>query len=398
MGRIGIYGGTFNPPHAGHGYAAGQAVRKLSLDRLLLVPASIPPHKSMPEGTPRAEVRLDLVRLAARQIPRAEACDLELRRPGKSYTADTVLELRRQYPDDDLILLMGTDMLLSFLQWYRPDSICRNAALAVLYRGGEKRAVLDMAERQAEQIRSQLGGRVTFVENDALAISSTDVRRMLTFQCASTLLPAGVMDRIQEMGLYGVNRGLRGLPLSELERTACALLDPKRVNHVLGCRDTAVRLARRYDADPTDAARAALLHDVTKAVPPILQLKLCEKYGIIMDDFFRKNPKTLHAVTGAAVARHIFGEREAVCDAIAWHTTGRPGMSVLEKILYVADYIEPNRNFPGVELLRSAADKSLEEALLLGLELSASVLKQEKRQVAPASQQAMAALKGRKVP
>lgn len=398
MGRIGIYGGTFNPPHAGHAYAAEQAVRRLDLDRLLLVPAAIPPHKSMPEGTPNVEVRLELVRLAAQQIPRAEICDLELRRPGKSYTADTVLELRKQYPDDDLILLMGTDMLLSFLQWDRPDRICQNAALAVLYRGGEKGAFLETAERQAEQIRNRLGGSVMFVENHALAISSTDVRRMLTFQCASTLLPAGVMDRIQKVGLYGVHCSLRGLSMPELERTVSGLLDPKRVSHVLGCRDTAVRLARRYGADPADAARAALLHDVTKAVPPFLQLKLCEKYDIIVDDFYRENPKTLHAVTGAAVARHIFGEGEAVCDAIAWHTTGRPGMSVLEKILYVADYMEPNRSFPGVEALRTAADESLEEALLLGLELSTSVLKQEKRQIAPASQQAMAALKGRKVP
>lgn len=398
MGRIGIYGGTFNPPHAGHVYAASQAVQRLRLDRLLLVPAAIPPHKSMPEGTPKAEIRLDLVGLAAHQIPRAQVCDLELHRPGKSYTADTVQELRRQYPDDDLILLMGTDMLLSFLQWYRPDSICRNASLAVLFRGGEKGAALDAVARQAEQIRTEFGGSITFIENDALAISSTDVRRMLAFQCASTLIPAAVMERIEKMNLYGVNRSLQGLSLPELEKVACQLLDPKRVSHVLGCRDTAVRLARWYGADEVDAARAALLHDVTKALPPMLQLKLCERYDIIVDSFAKENPKTLHAVTGAAVARHIFGECKTVCDSIAWHTTGRPGMSVLEKILYVADYIEPNRSFSGVESLREAAGRSLDEALLLGLELSASVLKQEKRQIAPASRQAMAALKGREVP
>ena len=121
--------------------------------------------------------------------------------------------------------------------------------------------------------------------------------------------------------------------------------------HILGCCQTAVELARLYGADETDAARAGLLHDITKALDGPLQLTLCRAYGTILDDFSRKNPKTLHALTGSLVAERVFGENEAVVSAIRYHTTGRANMTLLEKIIYVADYVEPNRDFPGVEKL-----------------------------------------------
>lgn len=114
MSRIGIYGGTFNPPHRGHMQAARQAVELLNLDKLLLIPDRCPPHKTMPEGTPSAWERLELVRLAAQAIGKAEASDLELLREGRSYTADTMTLLRQAYPEDELFFLMGTDMLLAF--------------------------------------------------------------------------------------------------------------------------------------------------------------------------------------------------------------------------------------------------------------------------------------------
>ena len=120
MSRIGIYGGTFNPPHRGHMQAARQAVELLNLDKLLLIPDRCPPHKTMPEGTPSAWERLELVRLAAQAIGKAEASDLELLREGRSYTADTMTLLRQAYPEDELFFLMGTDMLLAFPRWREP--------------------------------------------------------------------------------------------------------------------------------------------------------------------------------------------------------------------------------------------------------------------------------------
>ena len=159
--------------------------------------------------------------------------------------------------------------------------------------------------------------------------------------------------------------------------------------YVLGCRDTAAELARVWGANETDAARAGLLHDITKALDGPLQLTLCREYGKVLDEFSENNPKTLHALTGSMVAERIFGENEAVVAAIESHTTGKPAMNTLEKIIYVADYMEPNRDFPGVEELRRLAYTDLDGALKLGLEMTLAMLREQKRQISPASSQAL---------
>ena len=148
-------------------------------------------------------------------------------------------------------------------------------------------------------------------------------------------------------------------------------------------------MALLYGADPVDAQRAALLHDITKALDGPLQLTLCREYGINLDDFSANNPKTLHALTGSLVAERIFGENPDVVAAICSHTTGKADMNTLEKIIYVADYMEPNRDFEGVDRLRELAYTDLDGALRLGLEMTLSLLKQQGREISPESQQAL---------
>ena len=115
---IAIYGGSFNPPHLGHAEAAYTVCEELRPDRFLIIPDNIPPHKDMEEGCPTAEQRLELCRLAFADVPGAEVSDMEIRREGRSYTAETVRELRERWPDEELILVVGTDMLLCFDDWY----------------------------------------------------------------------------------------------------------------------------------------------------------------------------------------------------------------------------------------------------------------------------------------
>ena len=234
------------------------------------------------------------------------------------------------------------------------------------------------------------GAKVELVENPVTEISSTQLRRMLAFACAEPFLPAGVGEYIRTNNLYAVGEDYRQLPMEQLEKVVVSLLKPNRVNHVLGCRDTAVELARRWGADETDAARAGILHDITKALDGPLQLTLCKEYGIILNNFSAQNPKTLHALTGSLVAQRIFGENASVVAAIASHTTGKANMNTLEKIIYVADYMEPNRDFPGVEQLRHLAFTDLDAALKLGLEMTLSMLQEQGRQISPESQQALA--------
>ena len=389
MARIGIYGGTFNPPHMGHIRAAQYAVGTLGLDRLLVIPDRIAPHKQLPEDSASPGQRLEMLQLALAGEERVTVSDLELRREGTSYTYQTVEQLYEMYPDDELILLMGTDMFLTFHQWRYPERILAHACLGVFYRGapGEREKI---EERKAQM--EQQGHRVYLIQNPVVDISSTQLRRMLVFDCASPFLPKEVEAYIRSHGLYGTGKDYRRLPMEQLEPVVVSLLKPNRVNHVLGCRDTAAALAQRWGADVTDAARAGMLHDITKALDGPLQLTLCVEYGTILDDFSKRYPKTLHALTGALVAERIFGENEAVVEAIRSHTTGKANMNLLEKIIYVADYMEPNRDFPGVERLRELAFTDIHAALKLGLEYTLEHLKNQGAEVSPESRAALASL------
>lgn len=139
---------------------------------------------------------------------------------------------------------------------------------------------------------------------------------------------------------------------------------PRRAAHIFGCEQTALALAARWGADPEKARLAALLHDITKYYSLDEQLKLVEKYGIMINRNDLDSPQILHAYTAAGVARCVFGLDGETVGAIHWHTTGHAGMCLLEKILYLADMIEPGRDFPGVEKLREEAMEEIDGALL----------------------------------
>ena len=388
MERIGIFGGSFDPVHIGHVQSARQTAKVLGLDRLLMIPAAAPPHKN--GCFVSGEHRLSMLRIACGDDPVLQPSDMELRRIGPSYTYETVEAVRTAYPEAEIFLLMGSDMFLSILNWKNPERILAQAKLAVFCRGdkGEKEKIA-----QQKVLLEQQGSTVFCVENNVVQISSTQMRRLLAFQCADEFLPAGVGDYIRQNGLYNVNADWKNLPMPELEKVVIRLLNPNRVNHVLGCRDTAARLARIWGVDETDAARAGMLHDVTKAIDGPLQLTLCRAYGKVLSEFSKKYPKTLHALTGSLVAERIFGENEKVVSAIECHTTGKGNMTMLEKIIYVADYMEPNRDFPGVDKLRHYAETDMDAALKLGLETTLEHLKRQGAEVSPESREALEYLK-----
>ena len=167
MARIGIFGGSFHPPHLGHILAAREFQRKLALDTLLLIPAGVPPHKTIGQIDPKH--RLEMTRLAAQELENTQVLDIELRREGRSYTADTVEALRQQYPDDELFLLMGTDMFYTFDKWYQPERIVKEVTLAVVHRDRDKKEEL---LRYAAILEERLGAKIVWVENQFLPYSS----------------------------------------------------------------------------------------------------------------------------------------------------------------------------------------------------------------------------------
>ena len=161
---------------------------------------------------------------------------------------------------------------------------------------------------------------------------------------------------------------LKHLTPDQLRPIALSYLKPKRMPHVLGTEREAAFLAEKYGADVTAARIAALLHDCTKKLELAQQLSLCRHYGIELDAVERSFFVLLHSKTGAAVARDRFGVSEEVYNAIYYHTTGKADMTLLEKIIYLADYIEPSSSFPGVEELRRAVHEDLNRGLYEALE------------------------------
>ena len=378
--KIGIYGGTFNPPHLGHLAAARTAMSVLGLDKLLFMPAAIPPHKQLPPGTPAPEHRLAMTqRLAdAMGMPKkVEASGLELAREGKSYTSDTLLRLREEYPDSELWLLMGTDMFLTLHLWHDPATILSLARICAFGRSeGDGEALF---APQREYLTRTFGAKVVTITLPGLVdVSSTQLRELLAEGRGGEHLLPSVYGYILMNRLYGTNADLKHLTLPQLRSCSYSMMRAKRVPHVIGVEEEAIRLALRWEADPELARHAAILHDCTKYLELEEQLELCRQYGVELDELEKVAVKLLHSKTGACIAREVFGEPDQVYQAIFWHTTARENMTTLEKVIYLADYIEPNRDFEGVERLRKLAYQDLDRALLLGVETTLQEMEERK--------------------
>ena len=360
--KVAIFGGSFNPPHRGHLNSALYAQAQLRPDHFLIIPDHQPPHKSLEPGSPSPEERLELCRRNFAAVPNAEVSDIEIRRGGKSYTADTLKTLLQQYPDADFYLLLGTDMLLDLGRWYRAEFILQHVTVAPFQRCAEE---LPFIEAKAAQLQERFGARVEIIRSEPFPAASTDIRALLRSREGTHLLTDDVYGYIIKHRLYGAK-----VNFPWLREKSYAMLKTTRVAHVRGCEQEAVSLAKRWGADADEAAEAAILHDCTKKEKLEGQLALCARYGYEPDALEKLSEKLLHAKTGAALAREEFGVSAQVEEAIRWHTTGKPGMTLLEKIIYMADYIEPTRQFEGVEKLRALAYEDMDRAMLLGLDMS----------------------------
>jgi nicotinate-nucleotide adenylyltransferase len=202
VSRVGILGGTFNPPHIAHLVCAQEARHQLGLDRVLLMPVSAPPHKAAP-GDPGADVRLGLCRLAAEGEEGVEVSTLEIDRGGPSYTVDTLREIHAREPGDDLTFIVGADMAFGLPGWREPDAVLQLATVAIAGRSG--------VERQDILARLEpLGARerVVFFDMPRLDVSSSDIRRRVAEGAPIRhLVPDAVAERIATEGLYRVPAG-----------------------------------------------------------------------------------------------------------------------------------------------------------------------------------------------
>lgn len=381
MKKMGLFGGTFDPIHKGHISMALRLAEQLELDGVVLMPTFVPPHK-IKENMASAEHRLAMCRLAAQAHPLICVSDLELRRGGASFTVDTLTALCEQYPDTQWYLLVGADMFTTLRTWYRFPDIAAMAVLCTIAREGTD---TEQLRQYADELTAE--GIRCFV--DACPVepySSTQVRECVAAgESVAQMVGETVNGYIRENGLYRRSDGMKQQTADE-QFTAIirTRLSDYRFHHSLCVADEAKRLAEMYGVDAKKAYTAGILHDIMKDTDKEVQRQILQDYGVTLDEVEQEAPMLWHARSGEVFLRHVLGVTdEEILSAVRYHTTGRAGMSLLEQVLFTADFTSEDRRYPDVDVMREKANRSLTEAIRYGVEYTIRDLIQQGRPVHP---------------
>lgn len=358
--RVGILGGSFNPIHFGHLQLAQWALSEYKLDEILIMVAKQPPHKEI-AGDIEPGHRFEMVKRAVDDINRIIACDMELAREGVSYTVDTLRQVKEQYKDAKLFLVLGEDMLFSLPTWREPEEIfklCDIVAYARPRCDGDER-------KEAEKLAKEYNAKIHVGTFTGLDISSTMVREAVyNAKPISHLVPKCIEEYIYENGLY--------LPddIKAIQQDIKNTVKSKRYRHTMGTVRWAIELADRHKMDTKQARLAALLHDCAK-VAPEEQVIEAQKHNMVLTPIEQVSPALIHARLGAVYAKEKYGvEDEEIIEAIRCHTLCRLGMTKLDKLLYIADKTEPLRSFGGVNTLRRKAWDNLDAGTVACMDYS----------------------------
>lgn len=367
--RIAIFGGSFNPVHNEHIRMAKCAAVELSLDTLYVMPAHTPPHKQGKWLAPNEE-RLKACEIAFAGEENVVVSDYEIRQGGTSYTYLTCRHFRSLYPSAEIFWLVGTDMLRDFPTWKNPEDILSNVTLCVCGRAEQS----DWVDEENKKFYKRFGKKFLTISYMGKDVSSTKIRVLLgAGMDASEFLDENVERYIKEKGTYAV----------PFAKEALALQTEKRRAHSIRVALTAVERAKGLKIPEDKALLASLMHDCAKNLPkdsPYLQ-------GFIMPTEWGDVPgEVAHQFLGAYVAKtHFFVDDEDVVNAIRFHTSARPNMSELEKLIFLADMVEEERRYDGVERLRALfwEGENLDECLALALKETLAFLEKKGGEIYP---------------
>lgn len=340
MRKIGILGGTFNPPHLGHLNIALASYKALDLDEVWFVPAGNPPHKNV-SGDISIIDRFNMVKLMIQDYPYFKCKDFELRKMSKCYSYETLQDIRILYPDDEFFFLIGADSLKTFNTWVKPDLISSLCTIAVCDRDGLD---MDSLEKLCDSMEKKYPGKFIYIPMDEVPISSTSIRNNDSLDNVKNYLHKDVYEYINEHELYDSTDMSKWSSIDSIKADLKEKQKPSRFRHTLGVMYTAASLAMKYSYPLKKAIYAGLLHDCAKYMSNEDLLKICDKNKILITESERSKPYLLHGKAGAFLCNNRYNvDNEEIMHAIKVHTTGCPNMSLLDKIIFVADYIEPNR-------------------------------------------------------
>ena len=386
--RIGIFGGSFDPVHREHVCLARSAIESLALDTLFVLPAHTPPHKRGKTLSGDTE-RLEMCRLAFSALPQVQVSDYEIAQGGTSYSYLTCRHFKQTYPQAELFFLVGTDMLRDFPTWKNPEDILANATLAVCARDEADGWV----EKEREAFVKRFQKEFALINYNGAPVSSTHIRVLAgAKKDLREFVDEKVEKYIYEKGLYQIDNADKALALEK----------PSRAEHSLRVAETAVKRATSLGLDEKKVITAGLFHDCAKNLPPESELL----QGFALDEKWGKVPSpVLHQFTGAYVAEKVFGIKDDdVLNAIRFHTSGCEDMDVLGALIFLADMVEEERHYEGVEILRALywketpkenSRKYLFECLEEALRQTVAYLGEQGKEVYPLTKQAYAFYKNK---
>lgn len=329
MKKVGILGGTFNPVHAEHINLVLSAVEELNLDKIIVMPTYISPHKdSIPAP---AEDRLAMLKLAFSGKEKVEVSDYEILKQGKSYSYQTVEHFYKE--GQELFFICGGDMLTDFKTWRFPERILDKCTLAVF----DRENVYTDYQKEREYFIKTFNKefiKLSYLGKDA---SSTKIRTYAKFDLPlDNLTDEKVAEYIKQKNLY---------PRDVYEQFIIANLNKKRIKHTADVIIAALKRAKDFKIDQNKARIACTLHDLAKYIDP----NLIEGFSSPID-----MPKpVIHAFLGAYIAEKFLKiDDQEIIDAIRYHTSGKANMSDLAKLVFIADMIEEGRDYEGVDELR----------------------------------------------
>lgn len=373
MGKMGIMGGTFNPIHHAHLIIAQCAVEKYNLDKVLFITAGNPAHKGS-ECIEDKEHRHNMVKLAVKDNNTFEACDIEIKRHKPTYTIDTLIELSELYPEDELFFIIGTDILNSLVNWKNAERLFDYCKFVVA-----TRAFYDLEHSSSEFVKNN-ADKISFFEAPISDLSSTGMRKKIRLgNSVKYLVPKKVGKYIIKHNLYKIDFFKKYDYLVEKLKIN---LKESRFEHTIEVAKTSQKLAIHYDLSDYDVEKAflgGLLHDCAKCFDREKIFETAKKYSYVLDEVVKEQPELAHSFLGYFVAQYEylidsdvsseFINDEELFTSIKYHTTGKADMSTIEKIVYLADYIEPRR--PSTEYFDKArilAYENLDECMLYVLE------------------------------